>query len=211
MSGVETVTVEAGEEGQRLDRWFKRRYPALSHGRLEKLLRTGQIRVDGARAKANIRLETGQRVRVPPLGEGAAPKPAGARPKLRKDDALAIERMILFEDDAVLVLDKPPGLAVQGGSQTTRHVDGMLESFAIARRMEERPRLVHRLDKDTSGVLVLAKTRAAAASLSAAFRGKGVEKTYWGLVQGVPHPLQGTIDLASRPARVRLPGNGFSG
>ena len=193
VSGVVTVEVSAEEAGLRLDRWFKRRYPDLTHARLSKLVRTGQVRVDGARAKTGVRLEAGQRVRVPPLGPSAAP-PKTPRP--RPPDAAAaagLRARVLYRDDAVIVFDKPSGLAVQGGSRTVRHLDGMLDALTF--ESSERPRLTHRLDKDTSGVLVLGRTARAAAALAAAFRGKEVDKLYWALVVGVPKPRLGRIAL----------------
>ncbi|MBL8643726.1 MAG: RluA family pseudouridine synthase, partial [Rhodospirillaceae bacterium] len=152
----------------RLDRWFKRRYPALTHGRLEKLLRTGQIRVDGARAKANTRLEAGQTVRIPPLGtestQSRKPKPAGVSPK----DAAFIQSLVIYKDADMIAVNKPAGLAVQGGSKTTRHIDGMLDALQFD--AAERPRLVHRLDRDTSGVLILARNAKAATRLGELFQ-----------------------------------------
>ncbi len=169
----------------RLDRWFKVHYPGLGFGHLQKLLRSGQVRIGGARAKSDTRLVAGQVVRVPPLdvdrkGEG----PVTARTMRGMDDADALGRMILYEDARVLVLDKPAGLAVQGGSGVTRSVDSMLEAMRNAKG--EKPRLVHRLDRDTSGVLVVARSRLAAMKLAEAFRGRDAKKTYWALVKGVP-------------------------
>lgn len=193
MNEVSQIGVTQEEDGVRLDRWFKRRFPMLTHGRLEKLLRTGQVRVDGARAKANVRLEAGQVVRVPPLGEEAA-KPAPKPERSVSDkDAEFVRSLVIHKDKSVLVLNKPAGLAVQGGTKTERHLDGMLDALAFE---GERPRLVHRLDRDTSGVLVLARTARAAASLARAFKQKDARKIYWALVVGVPVPRQGTIDLA---------------
>ncbi|ABS64375.1 pseudouridine synthase, RluA family [Parvibaculum lavamentivorans DS-1] len=194
MNQVSQLDVTEEEDGVRLDRWFKRRFPMLTHGRLEKLLRTGQVRVDGARAKANARLATGQVVRVPPLGEDAdkqAPKAVHA-PSV--DDAEMLRANVIYKDKSVLVLNKPVGLAVQGGTKTERHLDGMLDALIFDAK--ERPRLVHRLDRDTSGVLVLARTAKAAAALAQAFKQKDAQKIYWALVVGVPVPRQGTIDLA---------------
>ncbi|HAC58211.1 MAG TPA: RluA family pseudouridine synthase [Rhodobiaceae bacterium] len=193
MNEVSQIGVTQEEDGVRLDRWFKRRFPMLTHGRLEKLLRTGQVRVDGARAKANARLAAGQVVRVPPLGEEAA-KPAPKPERNVSDkDAEFVRSLVIHKDKSVLVLNKPAGLAVQGGTKTERHLDGMLDALAFE---GERPRLVHRLDRDTSGVLVLARTARAAASLARAFKQKDARKIYWALVVGVPVPRQGTIDLA---------------
>ncbi|MEQ9225109.1 MAG: RluA family pseudouridine synthase [Parvibaculum sp.] len=194
MNQVSQIDVSEEEDGLRLDRWFKRRFPMLTHGRLEKLLRTGQVRVDGARAKANARLATGQVVRVPPLGEEAAkPAPKVDRP-VGVDDADMARSLVIYKDKSVLVLNKPAGLAVQGGTKTERHLDGMLDALTFDAK--ERPRLVHRLDRDTSGVLVLARTAKAAAALAYAFKQKDVRKIYWALVVGVPVPRQGTINLA---------------
>lgn len=189
MSGVERVAVEAGDAGARLDRWFKRRYPGLTHGALEKLLRTGQVRVDGARAKANQRLETGQEVRVPPLA--ATPAPPQDRKDVPQADAALIRRLVIYEDDHLIALNKPHGLAVQGGAKTHRHVDAMLP--ALAAPGAEPPRLVHRLDRDTSGVLVLGKTPAATAALAKGFASRRTEKTYWAVTLGVPTPRAGLI------------------
>jgi 23S rRNA pseudouridine955/2504/2580 synthase len=190
---VATVSVDADEDGLRLDRWFRRRYPDLTHGRLEKLLRTGQVRVDGGRVKSGFRLAAGQTVRVPPLGKPTsrpAADQAAAQPVAAADARMLTER-VLYKDDDVIVLDKPAGLAVQGGTGTRRHLDAMLDALRFG---AERPRLVHRLDRDTSGVLVLARTAHAAAKLAAAFRGRDARKVYWAAVAGVPHPLEGRID-----------------
>jgi 23S rRNA pseudouridine955/2504/2580 synthase len=201
--GVETRKVGADEAGMRLDRWFKAHFPALAFGHLQKLLRTGQVRVDGARVKSHTRLEVGQRVRVPPLERrDAAPTPSvRARPSTaalptrgrEKSDAEFLKSITLYEDREVLVLNKPMGLAVQGGSGTVRHLDGMLEALRAPGRDGQRPRLVHRLDKDTSGVLLVAKTRASAAALAKTFRSRAARKIYWALVAGVPKPRQGRI------------------
>jgi len=191
---VQQITIESEDDGVRLDRWFHRRFPDLTHMRLEKLLRTGQVRVDGARAKSNARLAAGQVIRVPPLGEAPA-RPRVEKPKdsTAADDARMLRDAVLYEDEDVLVLNKPAGLAVQGGSGTRRHLDGMLDLFA---RKGERPKLVHRLDRDTSGVLVLARRTAIAAALAAAFRDRSVRKLYWALVIGQPPAGHGRIELA---------------
>ena len=193
MAGVETIVVAPDEAGLRLDRWFRRHYPQVTHGRLEKWLRSGQIRLDGRRVKAGVRLESGQMIRVPPLGDEQPPelrrRPSPAVPDA---EARALEARVLHRDDQVLVIDKPPGRAVQGGSGTRRHLDAMLDALRFG---GERPRLVHRLDKDTSGVLVLARTAAVAAELARAFRSREVHKLYWAVVVGVPRPSSGRIDL----------------
>ncbi|MCH7796619.1 MAG: RluA family pseudouridine synthase [Proteobacteria bacterium] len=203
MNGVRRVTVAPDETEIRLDRWFRRHFPGLGHGRLEKLLRTGQVRVDGKRAKSGTRLAGGQVVRVPPLPaenpERATPQPR-PRPQPTARDVAALRDSVLFMDDSVIAIDKPSGLAVQGGSGQRRHLDAMLDALRFDRG--ERPRLVHRLDKDTSGVLLLARSAAAARKLTAAFRGKAVQKVYWALVVGAPDADRGHIDLAlaKRPA-----------
>ncbi len=194
MKEVSQIAVSADEDGIRLDRWFKRHFPMLTHGRLEKLLRTGQVRVDGARAKANARLDQGQIVRVPPLGEEAAKPAPKAERGVSEKDAAFVRSLVIHKDKSILVLNKPSGLAVQGGTKTERHLDGMLDALMFD--APERPRLVHRLDRDTSGVLVLARTAKAAAALARAFKQKDARKIYWALVVGVPSPRQGTIDLA---------------
>ena len=194
MTAVRAVTVAPEEAELRLDRWFRQHYPDLGHGRLEKLLRTGQVRIDGKRAKSGTRLAAGQVVRVPPLpapGPGPATKPAP--PALDARELEALRAAVLFRDQSVIAIDKAPGLAVQGGSGQHRHLDAMLDGLRFG--ADERPRLVHRLDKDTSGVLLLARTAAAARKLSAAFKGKSARKVYWALVAGVPPERRGRIDL----------------
>ena len=199
---VQTIEVGADEEGLRLDRWFRRHFPELAHGRVEKLLRTGQVRVDGARAKAGLRLEPGQRIRVPPLGEDVPALRRGPPPqKLRPADLRMLAERVLYRDDSVIVLDKPPGLAVQGGSKVARHLDAMLDGLRFG--AAERPRLAHRLDKDTSGALVLGRSAKATANLAAAFKAKDARKVYWAAVAGVPKPARGRIEIAlsKRPGR----------
>jgi 23S rRNA pseudouridine955/2504/2580 synthase len=189
---VETVTVD-GDEALRLDRWFRRHYPALGHGRLEKLLRTGQIRIDGRRAKAGDRVLPGQAIRIPPL-DALPPQPAEMPRLVRPADAAMLQGAVIHRDESVVVLNKPAGLAVQGGTKSERHLDGMLDALRFGHA--ERPRLVHRLDKDTSGVLVVARSAAAAAFLARAFRDKRTRKLYWALAVGLPKPPQGRISLA---------------
>jgi len=193
---VETLTVAAGEAGMRLDRWFRIHFPDVGYGYLQKLLRSGQVRVDSRRVEAGARLEAGQQVRVPAIvRRPPKAKPSPAPPLgLSKSDRDFIERLILFEDEHVLVLDKPFGIAVQGGTGTRRHIDGLLAGMAD--RFGDRPRLVHRLDRDTTGVLLVAKHRDAAARLGRIFQTRSAAKTYWALVAGVPKPPQGKIEAA---------------
>jgi 23S rRNA pseudouridine955/2504/2580 synthase len=190
MREVRTLYVDAGEDGSRLDRWFKRRWPHLNHIQLNKLLRSGQIRVDGGRAKADTRLVAGSQVRVPPFPDAkeSAEKRTGISPR----DAAFARSLVLYEDDEVLALNKPAGLAVQGGTKTSHHIDRLLSAWGEGLA---RPRLVHRLDRDTSGVLLLGKTPAAAARLSGAFAKRRAQKTYWAIVAGAPKPPEGVIEL----------------
>jgi len=195
---VRAVTTD--ESGMRLDRWLKSHFPALPHGLMQKLLRTGQIRVGGGRAKPDTRLAAGQEVKVRRLADFGAENAEIMRPSLQaplgvsKADRDFIERAILFEDDELMVLNKPYGIAVQGGTKTKRHIDGMLAGMAD--RFGERPRLVHRLDRDTSGVLLVAKKRAAAAQLGRLFQTRSVQKIYWALLKGIPKPPQGKVEAA---------------
>ena len=190
---AETAQIAADEDGIRLDRWFKRRYPALTHGRLEKLLRTGQVRLDGKRAKSADRVAAGQTVRIPPqvANDTVEEKP---RPQPRAEDRQLLQDLILYMDKSVIVLNKPAGLATQGGSGLTRHIDGMLDQLAFEKN--QRPRLVHRLDRDTSGVLVIACTVPAAAALARSLAQRDASKIYWALTRGVPKQKRGTIKAA---------------
>ncbi|PHQ97806.1 MAG: RNA pseudouridine synthase [Marinosulfonomonas sp.] len=193
MSRVQTLRVGEDESDQRLDRWFRRHFPHVGQGRVEKLCRKGEIRVDGGRVKASTRVSPGQEIRVPPLPDNAAPKHA---PKTTVSDADAemIRSCVLYRDDHLIVINKPAGLPSQGGSGQTRHVDGMAE--ALKYDLEEKPRLVHRLDKDTSGIMVLARTQRMATALTTAFRHRETRKLYWAAVAGVPQPRMGTIKFA---------------
>ncbi len=198
------LPVAPDDAGQRLDRWLRRVFPHLSQGMIEKMCRKGEVRVDGGRVKAATRLEEGQSVRIPPLPEpGARPEPA--RTKVAPADAKMIRDCVIYRDDHIIALNKPPGLPVQGGSKLTRHVDGMADALRFD--LEEKPRLVHRLDKDTSGVLLLARTRQAAAALTRAMRHRETRKIYWAVVAGVPHPFLGEIKYGL----IKAPGHGAKG
>ena len=185
---VRTLFVGAAEDGVRLDRFFKRRWPHLNHIQIQKLVRSGQIRVDGARAKADTRLAAGQQVRVPPLPSAPDPEEKG---RLSDRDVAYARSLVLYEDEEVLALNKPSGLAVQGGTKTTKHIDRLLSAWGEG---VDRPRLVHRLDRDTSGVLLLGKTPAAAARLAGSFARRKAQKTYWAIVVGNPKPSEGVIE-----------------
>jgi 23S rRNA pseudouridine955/2504/2580 synthase len=187
------VVYDIGEDeaGMRLDRWFRHRFPGLPQSHLNKIVRKGEVRVSGKRADVSTRLEIGQSIRVPPLKASTPASPAVKR--ATPEDAEAIRAITLYEDRDVIVLNKPYGLAVQGGSGTKRHIDGMLE--ALADKDGGRPVLVHRLDRDTSGVLLVAKSRRMAADLGQIFRSRGARKIYWALVEGVPKPTHGRISM----------------
>ncbi len=200
-SGVASATVAADEDGIRLDRWFKRHYPALGHGLLEKLLRTGQVRLDGKRAKASERLSSGQIIRLPPQVHTIhSPEDKQSldlqtiHPQFSEQERIFAQSLVIHKDSAVLVLNKPAGLPTQGGSGISRHIDGLLDLLTFGKK--QRPRLVHRLDRDTSGVLVVARTVPAAAALSEALRQRDAQKLYWALTRGVPKPHRGTIKAA---------------
>jgi 23S rRNA pseudouridine955/2504/2580 synthase len=192
-AGVQNIAIVADEDGMRLDRWFRRRWPAMGLSHLNKICRKGEVRVDGKRVEASDRVKTGNVVRVPPINIDIAAPAVKRAPEASPQDAKLIREITLFEDRKLLVLNKPWGLAVQGGSGTTRHIDGMLQG--MAEEMGERPVLVHRLDRDTSGVLLIAKTRKMAADLGEIFRSRQARKIYWAIVEGVPKPLQGRISL----------------
>ena len=188
---VQTVNVTPDENGMRVDRFFEGRFPGLSFGHIQRIIRKGEVRVNGKRTEPKSRLEAGQAVRIPPL-QLERPVPRDDAPQAQKDRAF-IRSITLFEDDDVMVLNKPMGLAVQGGSGTTQHIDGMLGALRGTHVDAQRPRLVHRLDKDTAGCLLVAKTRFAAAALAKTFRTRSARKIYWALVAGVPKPKQGRV------------------
>lgn len=188
MKSVQTISVDPEEHDARLDRWLRRRFPGVTQGQIEKLLRSGQIRVDGARAKSSDRLHAGQTVRLPPMPE---PPERTERETVSPRDAAFMQSLVLHKDADVIVLNKPPGIASQGGPKTLRHIDGMLDALKFG--YEERPKLVHRLDRDTSGCLILARTIRAATHLSTQFRSRETEKIYWAVVLGCPRPPEGEI------------------
>ncbi len=192
MSGVQHLEIGRDEADWRFDKWCRHHFPALNHGALQRMLRTGQFRLDGKRVAAKDRVAAGQTVRVPPLEEGdrsVVPRRADLSPR----DADFIRSRVVHEDDDLIVLDKPAGLAVQGGTKTHRHVDGMLDAFA---RKGVRPRLVHRLDRETSGLLVVARTPKSARYLAQAFKDHEIRKLYWAIVMGRVVEKRGAIDLA---------------
>jgi 23S rRNA pseudouridine955/2504/2580 synthase len=208
MSGVQRIHVTVDEGEQRLDRWLRRRFPHVPQSLVERLCRKGEIRVDGGRVRAATKLTPGQEVRLPPLPEaeeaGAASRPARMS-GVSEADAAMIRAAVIYRDADIIALNKPAGLAVQGGSGQTRHVDGLAEALRFER--EDKPRLVHRLDRDTSGVLLLARTGRAAQGLAKAFQSRDARKIYWAVVAGSPTPKAGTI----RYGLVKAPGHGPGG
>jgi 23S rRNA pseudouridine955/2504/2580 synthase len=187
---VQTVAVTADEANMRVDRFLEARFPSLSFSHIQRIVRKGELRVNGKRADSKDRLSEGDRVRIPPLKLDTPKTAAGlSEAEIRIRDEL--QKMVLFEDADIMVLNKPAGLAVQGGSGLSRHVDAMLETMRDAKG--QRPRLVHRLDRETAGCLLVAKTRFAATALTGAFRHRSARKIYWALVAGVPKPKQGRI------------------
>jgi 23S rRNA pseudouridine955/2504/2580 synthase len=213
-TGVQNLVVTEDETGMRVDRFLEARYPGLAFSHIQRVVRKGELRVDGRRVETKDRLLRGQKVRVPPLSL-APPRQTGPAAEAEKTRRL-LKDITLYEDDDVLVLDKPYGLAVQGGTGTRRHVDGMLE--ALAGRDGQRPRLVHRLDKDTSGCLLVAKSRFAAAELAKTFRSRSARKIYWALVAGVPRVKQGRIstflsreEMSEGDSRMRVARHGDDG
>ncbi len=204
MSGVQRITVDAEDGDQRLDRWLRRRFPHVPQSLVERLCRKGEIRVDGGRVRAATKLEPGQEVRLPPLPEAEAV----ASPRESRISAADTEMMraaVIYRDADIIALNKPAGLAVQGGSGQTRHVDGLADALKFDR--EDKPRLVHRLDRDTSGVLLLARSPRAAQGLARAFQSRDARKIYWAVVAGRPNPEIGTI----RYGLVKAPGHGTGG
>ena len=195
MSGIRVVSVDLDDAGMRLDRWMRLRFPGLPQSRIERICRKGEIRVDGARAKTSTRLQAGQQLRLPPI-KNSEPDRKAARGKnlpIEAADAAMLKKSIIFQDDALIAINKPPGLATQGGTGQTRHVD--MISSALQLPGEQKPRLVHRLDKETSGVLVMAKTAQAARRLASMFRSREPRKSYLALIEGIPDSDVGAIDI----------------
>ncbi|SOH94602.1 23S rRNA pseudouridine955/2504/2580 synthase [Monaibacterium marinum] len=204
MSGVQTITLDSEAEGQRLDRWIRKSFPQITQGRIEKMCRKGEVRIDGGRVKSNTRLAEGQVLRLPPLPTNEAPA-VHNRPLVSEADTRMIREAVMWKDEHMIVLNKPAGLAVQGGSGQTRHIDGMAEALRFD--ADAPPRLVHRLDRDTSGVLIMARTGRAAAALARGFQARRTRKIYWSVVAGMPHPRAGTI----RYGLVKAGGHGPNG
>lgn len=198
MSGVREIEVKKDDEGQRLDRWIKRYAPDIPYVLAQKLIRKGQIRVDGGRVKTDTLLSAGGVVRLPPYIDGdktgfskGRSEHNKAKKKLSSQDESFMRGLVIFDDGDIVAINKPPGIAVQGGTNTARHIDGLLDALKDKEGM--RPRLVHRLDKDTSGVLLLARSAKVAREMGAAFKSKAIEKLYWALLVGVPEQSEGAI------------------
>ncbi len=189
MTQVQYILVDEKDDDIRLDRWFGRHYPDLKHGMLERLIKNKNIKLNKAKTTAGTHVHTGDEIRIPPLE--AAPKD-NTPLNLSKKDVQMMQRLVIYKDKEMLILNKPAGLAVQGGTKTTRHIDGLLDALRF--ESDEKPHLVHRLDKETSGVLVLARSANIAAKLTASFKTRAVHKVYWAVVNGKPQPASGKID-----------------
>jgi 23S rRNA pseudouridine955/2504/2580 synthase len=187
MSTVRNITVTADDDGQRLDRWLKKQLPDIPFSLTQKLIRQGQLRVDGKRAKADTRLKEGQKIRLPPVKV----KAQGEKPKLGDKASAFMKSLVIYDDGEVLAINKPYGLASQGGTNTHHHVDGLLE--ALKDKKGVKPRLVHRLDRETSGILLLARSAKVARELGETFKGRTIKKIYWAIVSPVPEQREGTI------------------
>lgn len=207
MSGVQTRVIGPDDGDQRLDRYLRRLFPHLTQGRIEKMCRKGEVRVDGGRVKTNTRLDIGQKIRIPPMpsAEEAAASAKLLKHGVTKADAKLIQSCVLYRDEHIIAINKPPGIATQGGTNTTRHIDGMAEALMFD--YDEKPRLVHRLDKDTSGILLLARTRMAAKGLTENLKHRETRKIYWAAIAGVPQPRAGTIKYGL----LKAPGHGRGG
>ena len=190
---VRQFAVAEDDDGIRLDRWFKRHLPDATYTIVAKWARTGQLRVDGNRATPGDRLETGQTIRVPPLEPPPQARPKRERPPLSEDQVDYARAMVIHRDAQAIVINKPPGLATQGGTKTHEHVDGLLDALQFDG--DSRPKLVHRLDKDTSGALLVARTARAAAFFAKSFSGRTARKVYWALIVGAPSIEDGIVDL----------------
>ena len=193
MLRLQILEVKENDDGVRLDRWFKRHFPALGHGQLEKLLRKGQVRLDGKRVKSGARVIKGQKIRIPPLTLMERSQPKKNSNVTDRDIDLLLQSVI-HKDEHIIAINKPAGLAVQGGSGMSKHIDAMLNSLRF--EMKERPKLIHRLDKNTSGVLLLARSASAASFLTRAFKTRDVHKIYWAIVVGLPKIKYGKIDIS---------------
>ena len=203
-TSVQLITIPDDQPEQRLDRWVRKTFPQVKQSQIEKMCRKGDLRVDGAKAQASTRVAPGMEIRIPPLPDNSAPAPKRSD-AVSQADARMMRDAVIYQDDHIIVLNKPAGLPTQGGSKQTRHVDGL--SAALQGDKEHKPRLVHRLDKDTSGVLMLARTPAVATKLTESFRHRNTRKIYWALVAGVPTPYLGEI----RFGLVKAPGRGKGG
>lgn len=205
MSRVQMLEVEADADGNRLDRWLRKRFSHVSQVRIEKMCRKGDLRVDGGRVKASTRVEEGQTVRVPPIPDEVFDDRDRPAYRISDADEAMIQSCVMYKDDDIIVLNKPAGLAVQGGTKTNVHVDGLSEALKFG--LESKPKLVHRLDRDTSGVLLLARNGKAAQGLAKAFQSRDTRKIYWAAVAGVARPKLGTV----RFGLVKAGGHGPNG
>ena len=199
MAAVEFALVDEKDDDIRLDRWFQRHYSDLKHGMLERLIKNKNIKLNKAKTTAGTHVHTGDEIRIPPL---EAPKKQDTPLRLSKKDIQMMQKLVIYKDDEIIILNKPAGLAVQGGTKTTHHIDGLLDALRFEK--DEKPHLVHRLDKETSGVLVLARSANIAAKLTNAFKTRAVHKVYWAVVSGKPQLLSGKIDAPLTKAQDKV-------
>lgn len=189
---AEIVTISKTDDGTRLQRWFVRNYPSMSLREFYKLCRGGQIRVNSKRVHGREILNAGDAIRIPPTIGGFATQlhKSSAGDKFSLADLEELRKSIVHNDDDVVVFNKPAGLAVQGGSGIRKSIDKM----AAALFPYDKISLVHRLDKETCGLLVVAKNQRAAQHLSAQFQNKDAHKEYLALLNGAVKPNRGVID-----------------
>ncbi|MDE1150920.1 MAG: RluA family pseudouridine synthase [Micavibrio sp.] len=188
---AEGVIVSENDNGQRLDRWLKKHYPDVPFGAVQKILRTGQLRVDGKRVKGDARLAAGQSIRIPP--QMLQPQPKLDR-GLSDKDIDFVKSLVIYRDEDVIAVNKPAGLASQGGTKVGKNLDYLLDGLKFGN--EHRPHLVHRLDMETSGVMILARHTQCARILSEMFRGRDIRKYYWAITTPAPELEQGKIRSA---------------
>lgn len=190
----EIVKITADNDGLRLDRWFKKHYPAIPNSLLRKLLRKGAIRISGKRAKPDQKLIAGQEIKIPDIDTSTIQKPKKGTEFTREDAEKHLLENIIYKDRNIIAINKPYGLPVQDGSKVKLSIDAMLDYLKFD--SDERPKLVHRIDKDTSGALLIARNSETAKELTTAFKARIIEKKYWAIVVGSPLQKSGEITLA---------------
>ena len=188
---VQKIIITRANAGLRLDRWLKQQCPFEHYNILQKWIRTGQVRIDGGRTKTHVILEEGQEVRLPPTLINS--EQTSSKSKVDASWIAKIEQAILYQDDHVLVINKPAGLASQGGTNTKISLDQIVQALPL--NDAHNFKMTHRLDKDTSGVIIFAKSARDSAWITAQFKERRVQKVYWAVVVGIPVQREGTIHL----------------